>query len=532
MIIISGQKFACDQCVRGHRASNCNHTDRALNPIKRKGRPPSQCDSCRTLRLTRKAHVKCECQNKSGATARRAAAAARAAADMVGEPVAVAMPDSPTKLRRIESADMSKAKGSSIESLLNPCNCSSEQFCTCCKPRFTEFLSRSYPAQVVEQEAQTLGESLKRPRPMAPGHSDGARRPPHCPSGPSAPCCAPAARPPPNGLRSLGSLPSQLPSQQHLYYNGRPPLSQPLPRLQQTSMARSLPMPVQRPATFAHSSRPPPPPGLPSQALERPSCGCGCQCSKKLDMLVRAIESRLGQEGLVELTARAQLGPLSSPVRPPPASARPFPQMAHAPVRPASYGPPMSTQGTASAPQSARYMSLQPPRPLTYAVSRSRSNSTGSSTSSVGSSVNFTHVPATQSPARYTDAPQLPSHPRPFADGVVPPVASSAARASSTGPCRSPQPSLPQQELPVKSCCSTKPANDQAAAAKPSCCSGTGSKTCACCKRAGWHPGDPSKPEVDADGALACACGCHKPLAECTNCIKDECEELLFNPSV
>ncbi|PIA17647.1 copper-fist-domain-containing protein, partial [Coemansia reversa NRRL 1564] len=61
MILTDGQKYACTQCIRGHRASSCNHTDRPLNPVRRKGRPPTQCNKCRELRRTRKAHVKCLC---------------------------------------------------------------------------------------------------------------------------------------------------------------------------------------------------------------------------------------------------------------------------------------------------------------------------------------------------------------------------------------------------------------------------------------------------------------------------------------
>ncbi|KAJ2795985.1 copper-binding transcription factor, partial [Coemansia guatemalensis] len=61
MILTDGQKYACIQCIRGHRASSCNHTDRPLNLVRRKGRPPTQCNKCRELRRTRKAHVKCLC---------------------------------------------------------------------------------------------------------------------------------------------------------------------------------------------------------------------------------------------------------------------------------------------------------------------------------------------------------------------------------------------------------------------------------------------------------------------------------------
>lgn len=47
--------------MRGHRVSNCQHADRPLQHINKKGRPVSQCTHCRTLRKSRSAHVRCDC---------------------------------------------------------------------------------------------------------------------------------------------------------------------------------------------------------------------------------------------------------------------------------------------------------------------------------------------------------------------------------------------------------------------------------------------------------------------------------------
>jgi len=63
-MLIGGEKYACEACVRGHRVSNCQHADRQLTHIARKGRPVSQCTHCRTLRKSRSAHVKCDCGEK------------------------------------------------------------------------------------------------------------------------------------------------------------------------------------------------------------------------------------------------------------------------------------------------------------------------------------------------------------------------------------------------------------------------------------------------------------------------------------
>lgn len=57
------KKFACIKCIKGHRSSKCNHTNRELFEIKKKGRPVSQCEQCRQLRKTKQIHIKCICLN-------------------------------------------------------------------------------------------------------------------------------------------------------------------------------------------------------------------------------------------------------------------------------------------------------------------------------------------------------------------------------------------------------------------------------------------------------------------------------------
>ncbi|CRK13586.1 hypothetical protein BN1708_010879 [Verticillium longisporum] len=64
-MLIDGEKFACEACVRGHRVSNCQHSDRPLQHINKKGRPVSQCQHCRSMRKSRAAHVKCDCGEKT-----------------------------------------------------------------------------------------------------------------------------------------------------------------------------------------------------------------------------------------------------------------------------------------------------------------------------------------------------------------------------------------------------------------------------------------------------------------------------------
>ncbi|KAK5123610.1 hypothetical protein LTR85_002648 [Meristemomyces frigidus] len=56
-----GTKWACQSCLKGHRVSGCNHTDRELTLVPKKGRPITQCQHCRLERKKRSAHVSCEC---------------------------------------------------------------------------------------------------------------------------------------------------------------------------------------------------------------------------------------------------------------------------------------------------------------------------------------------------------------------------------------------------------------------------------------------------------------------------------------
>ncbi|KAI9253768.1 hypothetical protein BDA99DRAFT_443190 [Phascolomyces articulosus] len=53
-------------CIRGHRVKDCQHVDRELIPVQKRGRQVSQCNHCRHLRVTRKSHVKCTCAISTG----------------------------------------------------------------------------------------------------------------------------------------------------------------------------------------------------------------------------------------------------------------------------------------------------------------------------------------------------------------------------------------------------------------------------------------------------------------------------------
>ena len=59
--IIYSPKYSSESCIKGHRSSSCKHTSRPLFEIKKKGRPVSQCKTCRELRQSKKLHSKCIC---------------------------------------------------------------------------------------------------------------------------------------------------------------------------------------------------------------------------------------------------------------------------------------------------------------------------------------------------------------------------------------------------------------------------------------------------------------------------------------
>ncbi|PIL29928.1 transcription factor [Ganoderma sinense ZZ0214-1] len=66
-VFVNDKKFACESCIKGHRSSGCQHTDRPLFEVKKKGRPVSQCDKCRELRKTKRMHGKCTCSTTPAA---------------------------------------------------------------------------------------------------------------------------------------------------------------------------------------------------------------------------------------------------------------------------------------------------------------------------------------------------------------------------------------------------------------------------------------------------------------------------------
>lgn len=63
MIHWEQKRFACESCIKGHRATKCSHLKKCLKEIKTKGRPNTQCPTCREKRQLKTGHPhhKCQC---------------------------------------------------------------------------------------------------------------------------------------------------------------------------------------------------------------------------------------------------------------------------------------------------------------------------------------------------------------------------------------------------------------------------------------------------------------------------------------
>ncbi|KAF9164404.1 hypothetical protein BGX20_000962 [Mortierella sp. AD010] len=69
MVFVNGQKFACATCIKGHRSTTCNHGERPLHEIKKKGRPSIQCTHCKELRKAKQVNARCICGREEGSAA-------------------------------------------------------------------------------------------------------------------------------------------------------------------------------------------------------------------------------------------------------------------------------------------------------------------------------------------------------------------------------------------------------------------------------------------------------------------------------
>ncbi|CAJ0648485.1 17516_t:CDS:2 [Entrophospora sp. SA101] len=136
MVFIDGVKYACATCIKGHRSTSCQHRDRPLLEIKRKGRPVTQCNNCRELRKTQNIHIKCNCnERKKEVTPSLSQSKSSVIITSSND-----SSESPTNFDNFVS-NLSSSDKLKVQSLLNPCNCLTGDRCICCRDEENEFIS-------------------------------------------------------------------------------------------------------------------------------------------------------------------------------------------------------------------------------------------------------------------------------------------------------------------------------------------------------------------------------------------------------
>ncbi|KAF9190519.1 hypothetical protein BGZ50_000174 [Haplosporangium sp. Z 11] len=138
MVFVNGQKFACATCIKGHRSTSCNHGERPLHEIKKKGRPSTQCMHCKELRKAKQVHVRCLCGREEGTSAGTTGAKWTKSMSHDGHILTSARIGGEDLLRSL-SADSSSPKESTDSaspcSDARPCTCLEGGVCICCRDR-------------------------------------------------------------------------------------------------------------------------------------------------------------------------------------------------------------------------------------------------------------------------------------------------------------------------------------------------------------------------------------------------------------
>lgn len=152
MVLINGRKFACEACIRGHRASSCAHTGRQLQLVRPKGRPSSQCEICRAKRANGSFHGRCDCNGRESSTARSSKVenGVETFTPYAGSSGSDSQEDSEESM-----TDPSTKGRHSLEALMNPCQCRTTGICSCC--------SRSAVATTGEQSDVIKTASVEQP---------------------------------------------------------------------------------------------------------------------------------------------------------------------------------------------------------------------------------------------------------------------------------------------------------------------------------------------------------------------------------
>ncbi|THH08986.1 hypothetical protein EW145_g2343 [Phellinidium pouzarii] len=144
MVFVNDKKYACETCIKGHRSSTCNHRDRPLFEIKKKGRPITQCEHCRELRKTKQVHVKCLCEGKDEFDAVSHSIPAKKA-NRKGPAPSAAFPHGlqESTSDSEEALPSPSQQNAAQRSESTPCACKVGADCECCTPRHPPRQKRS-----------------------------------------------------------------------------------------------------------------------------------------------------------------------------------------------------------------------------------------------------------------------------------------------------------------------------------------------------------------------------------------------------
>ncbi|EGO02817.1 hypothetical protein SERLA73DRAFT_176212 [Serpula lacrymans var. lacrymans S7.3] len=152
MVFVNSKKFACESCIKGHRSSSCHHTERPLFEVKKKGRPVSQCETCRELRQSRRVHSKCTCKSKQNEP-KRVPLQSSSQPDKKPKrfiPIVPSLPNGLKDALQSSSSTVCSDSRQRVSSLLNPCHCQDVRRCRC-----RSMAPGPSTAQHMEEDVQT-----------------------------------------------------------------------------------------------------------------------------------------------------------------------------------------------------------------------------------------------------------------------------------------------------------------------------------------------------------------------------------------
>lgn len=153
MVHINDKKFACESCIKGHRSSSCHHSERPLFEVKKKGRPVSQCKTCRELRNSKRVHSKCTCSPREVVDKIPIPAARPDRKPKRFMPTVPTLPNGISDALPNSSSSQPANTRQTVDSLLNPCHCKNVWQCP---GRCRSMPLRGSPAPAAESSSNGL----------------------------------------------------------------------------------------------------------------------------------------------------------------------------------------------------------------------------------------------------------------------------------------------------------------------------------------------------------------------------------------